>query len=242
MIYQIKMKNKPYRQISPNGIKGWAVDDRPREKLISKSHRVLSNAELLAIVIGSGSNDQSAVELSKSILNSVSNNLAELARLGLPELMKFKGIGEAKASNIVAVMELGRRRRLAGEQKNTRIVSSRDAFEIILPIIGDLKHEEMWILTMKNGNHFHRSLRVSEGGVGSTLADPKKIFRLALENNAAGIVICHNHPSGNPRPSKNDIDLTRKCKEAGKHINMPVIDHIVVAHDTYFSFGDEGML
>lgn len=236
------MKEKPYQPLIPKGIKAWAVDDRPREKLISKSHRSLSNAELLAIVIGSGSNDQSAVELSKSILNSVSNNLAELSRLGLPELMKFKGIGEAKASNIVAVMELGRRRRLAGEQKNNRIVSSRDAFEIILPIIGDLKHEEMWILTIKNGNHFHRSLCVSEGGVGSTIADPKKIFRLALENNAAGIVICHNHPSGNRKPSKADIDLTRKCIEAGKSIDMPVIDHIIVANDTYFSFGDQGML
>ncbi len=232
----------PYKQITPKGIKGWAVDDRPREKLISKSHRVLSNAELLAIVIGSGSDTQSAVELSKSILNSVSNNLAELARLGLPELMKFKGIGEAKASNILAMMELGRRRRLAGEQKNTRIVVSRDAFEIILPIIGDLKHEEMWIITMKNANHFHRTLCVSEGGVGATLADPKKIFRLALENNAAGIMLCHNHPSGSPKPSKLDISLTRKCVEAGKSIDMPVIDHIIVANDKYFSFADEGML
>lgn len=236
------MKQRLYKQIGSNGIKGWAVDDRPREKLISKSHRILSNAELLAIVIGSGSNDQSAVELSKTILNSVSNNLAELARLGLPELMKFKGIGEAKASNIVAVMELGRRRRLAGEQKNTRIVTSRDAFEIILPIIGDLKHEELWILTLTNTNNFHRSLRVSEGGVGSTLADPKKIFRLALENNAASIIICHNHPSGRRQPSKSDISLTRKCIEAGKSIDLVVMDHIIVAHDTYFSFSDEGML
>ncbi len=236
------MKEKPYQPITKKGIKTWAIDDRPREKLIAQSHRALSNTELLAIIIGSGSNGQSAVELSKSILNSVSNNLAELARLGLNELMKFKGIGEAKASNIVAVMELGRRRRLAGEQKNPRIVSSRDAFEIILPIIGDLKHEEMWIITLKNGNHFQRTLCVSEGGVGVTVADPKKIFRLALENNAAGILLCHNHPSGNPKPSKSDINLTKKCIEAGKNIDMPVIDHIIVANDTYFSFGDEGMI
>lgn len=236
------MKEKIYKPISSKGIKTWAVDDRPREKLITKSHRVLSNAELLAIIIGSGSNDQTAVELSKTILNSVSNNLAELATMSISELMKFKGIGEAKASNIVAVMELGRRRRLAGEQKNNRIISSRDAFEVILPIIGDLKHEELWIITLKNGSNMHKTLCVSEGGVGSTLADPKKIFRLALENNAAGILICHNHPSGNPKPSNTDIRLTTKCVEAGKSINMPVMDHIIVANDTYFSFSDQGML
>jgi DNA repair protein RadC len=236
------MQERPYKPIAAKGIKTWAVDDRPREKLITKSHRVLSNAELLAIVIGSGSGDQTAVELSKTILNSVSNNLAELATMSIAELMKFKGIGEAKASNIVAVMELGRRRRLAGEQKNNRIISSRDAFEIILPIIGDLKHEELWIITLKNGNNFHRTLCVSEGGIGNTVADPKKIFRLALENNAAGILICHNHPSGNPKPSNCDIQLTIRCVEAGKSINMPVMDHIIVANDTYFSFGDQGML
>jgi DNA repair protein RadC len=236
------MKDKIYKPISPKGIKTWALDDRPREKLITKSHRVLSNAELLAIIIGSGSNDQTAVELSKTILNSVSNNLAELATMNISELMKFKGIGEAKASNIVAVMELGRRRRLAGEQKNNRIISSRDAFEIILPKIGDLKHEELWIITLKHGNNMHKTLCVSEGGVGNTIADPKKIFRLALENNAAGILICHNHPSGNPKPSNADIRLTAKCVEAGKSINMPVMDHIIVANDAYFSFSDQGML
>lgn len=236
------MKDKTYCQPLQKGIKTWAVDDRPREKLITKSHQVLSNAELLAIIIGSGSSDQSAVELSKSILNSVSNNLAELARLGIPDLMKFKGIGQAKASNIVAVMELGRRRRSADGLLNSKITASRDAFEIIFPIIGDLNYEEFWIITLKNGNHLHRTLRVSEGGVGATIADPKKIFRLALENNAAAIILCHNHPSGNINPSKSDINVTKKCIEAGKSIEMPVLDHIIVANDTYFSFGDQGLL
>ncbi len=236
------MNDKAYHQRLQKGIKTWAVDDRPREKLIAKSHQVLSNAELLAIIIGSGSSDQSAVELSKSILNSVSNNLAELARLGIADLVKFKGIGQAKASNIVAVMELGRRRRTADGMQNSKITASRDAFEMIFPVIGDLNYEEFWIITLKNGNYIQRTLRVSEGGMGATIADPKKIFRLALENNAAAIILCHNHPSGNINPSKSDINVTKKCVEAGKSIEMPVLDHIIVANDSYFSFSDQGLL
>jgi len=224
------------------GIKSWAEADRPREKMLTKSNKALSDAELLAIVLGSGSNKQSAVELSRTILGSVSNDLVELAKLGIPDLLKFKGIGKAKATNIAAVMELGRRRRLAEGLKTPQINSSKDAFNIIQPYIGELPHEELWIMILNSRKVFRRMICVSEGSMALTIADPKKIFRLALENHAACLVIGHNHPSGIVNPSKADDNLTKKCTEAGKYLDMPVIDHIIVAGDKYFSFADEGMM
>ncbi len=227
---------------SLKGIKNWAEEDQPREKMLAKSNKVLSDAELLAIIIGSGNSKQSAVELSRSILGSVSNDLAELAKLSISDLLKFNGIGKAKAANIAAVMELGRRRRLAEGLKTPQIISSKDAFNIMQPYIGELPHEELWIMALNARKIFRRMICVSEGSMALTIADPKKIFRLALENHAAYIVIGHNHPSGIPNPSKADHNLTKKCREAGIILDLPVIDHIIVAGDKYFSFADEGMM
>ncbi len=224
------------------GIKSWAEDDRPREKLLTKSRKALSDTELLAIVVGSGTSDHSAVEISRTILGSVSNNLAELAKLSVPELMRFKGIGTAKASNITAVMELGRRRRLSEGLKKSIISCSRDAFEIMEPIIGDLSHEEFWLILLNRGHRIQRTVCISEGSVSGTVADPKKIFKLALENNASALILCHNHPSGQLRPSSNDQRITRKCKEAGLFLDLPVLDHLIVAGGHFFSFADEGMI
>ena len=231
-----------YTENKIRGIKSWAEDDRPREKLLNKSRKSLSDAELLAIVIGSGTANRSALEVSQSILRSVSNNLNELARLDIHDLLRFKGIGKAKASNIMAVMELGRRRRLSEGLKKASVTCSRDAFEIMDPIIGDLSYEEFWLLLLNRGQRIQRSVCISEGSVSGTVADPKKIFKIALENNASGVILCHNHPSGLVNPSANDQRITKKCKEAGSFLDLPVIDHLIVAGGRYFSFADEGLL
>lgn len=236
------MTLKKYAETTNKGIKSWAEDDRPREKMMSKSSKALSNAELLAIVIGSGTRDLSAVELSRHILGKVSNNLSELAQMRVNDLIKFKGIGLAKAIKINAVMELGRRRRLSEAIRRNVIVSSKDAFEVMQPLIGDLPHEEFWIITLTRNNRIHKAISVSEGSVSGTVADPKKIFRLALENNAAAIILCHNHPSGQVQPSNNDIRITKKCKDSGISLDMPVLDHIIVVSDQYYSFADNGLL
>jgi len=224
------------------GIKNWAVDDRPREKLMLKSRKALTDAELLAIIIGSGSVNESAVELSKRILGSVSNNLAELSKMEVNELVRFKGVGNAKAINIIAALELGRRRRLGEGLRRRSITSSRDAFEIIQPVIGDLAYEEFWIITLNRGNLVKRSICISEGSVAGTVADPKKIFKMALEDNASAIILCHNHPSGLVKPSANDNMVTKKCQESGKFLELPILDHIIVAGEKYFSYADEGLL
>ncbi len=231
-----------YPQSFHKGIKSWAEDDRPREKMLAKSSKALSDAELLAIIIGSGTKDLTAVELSRLILHKASNNLSELGRLRIHDLIKFRGIGEAKAIKINAVMELGRRRRLAEAIKRNVIVSSKDAFEVMQPLIGDLPHEEFWIITLTRNNRIHKTISVSEGSVGGTVADPKKIFRLALENNAAAIILCHNHPSGQIQPSKSDVRVTKKCKESGIALDMPVLDHLIITSDRYFSFADNGLM
>lgn len=227
---------------SLRGIKNWAVDDRPREKLMLKSCKALTDAELLAIILGSGSVEETAVDLSKRILGSVSNNLCELSRLGIKELTGFKGIGPAKAINIIAALELGRRRRLGEGLRRRSITSSRDAFEIIQPVIGDLAFEEFWIITLNRGNLVKRTICISQGSVAGTVADPKKIFKLALDDNASAIILCHNHPSGLIKPSANDNMVTRKCQESGKFLELPVLDHLIVAGEKYFSYADEGLL
>ncbi len=240
---KLQMKNNSqYPVLHQRSIKFWADDDKPREKLLSKSQKYLSDAELLAIVIGSGSTEQSAVELAREILLSASNNLSELARMDVAELLRFKGIGTAKAINIVAVMELGRRRRLAEGLMKQSIYASKDAFEIIDPIIGDLPHEEFWVLLLNRARRLLKSCCISEGGVAGTVADPKRIFKAALESSATAIILCHNHPSGNPSPSMSDKRITQKCVEAGKFLDVPVIDHIIVANNNYFSFADEQLL
>jgi len=224
------------------GIKSWAHDDRPREKLLAKSPSALSDVELLAILIGTGTRDLSAVDLARNIYTSVNQNITDLSRLSIKEMIKFKGIGEAKAINIAAALELGRRRRLKDSITRKKIVSSRDAFELLHPIVSDNNYEEFWIVTLNRGNVIKRTHKISEGSLAGTVADPKKIFKIALEDNASSVILCHNHPSGNRNPSKKDHEITQKCKAVGISLDLPVLDHIIIAEDAYFSFADEGVL
>ena len=225
-----------------NSIKSWAQDERPREKMLAKSSTALSDVELLAILIGSGTRELSAVDLARQIYSSANNNFSHLSRLSIKELIKFKGIGEAKAINIAAALEIGRRRRLQDSLEKKKIISSRDAFELMHPVLSDNNYEEFWIITLNRGNMIRQTHRISEGSLAGTVADPKKIFKVALEDNAASIILCHNHPSGNRTPSHKDKQITEKCKSAGAFLDLPVLDHIIIAGETYFSFADEGLL
>lgn len=223
-------------------IKNWAEEDRPREKLLAKGRHVLTDAELIAILIGSGTKKESAVELSKKILSAFGNNLNELAKLSVQDLTKFKGIGEAKAISIVAALELGRRRKEAGIQKKEKIISSKDIFEILNSTFLDLPHEEFHLLLLNRTNAVIRKEFVSRGGISGTVVDPKIIFKIALEHKASSIILCHNHPSGNLKPSHEDIALTKKIKEAGSFLEIPILDHVIFSDKGYFSFADEGMM
>jgi DNA repair protein RadC len=226
----------------PLTIRNWSPQDRPREKLLLKGKLALSDAELLAILMGSGTVNQSAVDLAKNVLLVNSNDLHELAKRSVKELMKVKGIGEAKALTIVAALELGRRRKILDYEEKVGISSSTTAFDLIKAELMDLPHEEFWVLLLNRANKLIRKKRISEGGVSGTVADPKIIFKLALEELASGIIVIHNHPSGNLTASQSDIDLTRKLKEAGKFLEIQLLDHLIVAGQKYFSFADEGML
>ena len=223
-------------------IKQWAEDDRPREKLLSKGRLALSNAELIAILISSGSIDESAVDLSKRILASTQDNLIELSKLSIADLCTFKGIGPARAVTITAALELGRRRREAEALQKKTISCSRDAFEIMQSTLADINYEEFWVLLLNRANQVIRKVNISEGGFSGTVADPKKIFKLALENSASGIILCHNHPSGNLKPSDADINLTRKLKEAGSYLDLPILDHLIIGDEKYLSFADDALL
>ncbi|MCB0806561.1 MAG: DNA repair protein RadC [Bacteroidales bacterium] len=223
-------------------ISQWAEGDQPREKLLLKGKQSLSDAELLAILMGSGSRNESAVDLAKRILRSSSDNLLELSRLSANDLMKFKGVGEAKAITIIAALELGKRRRGAEVLERKKISSSRDVFEYFIGIVGDNAWEAFYILLLNRANKVIRDVMISEGGISGTVADPKKIFKLGLDHNATSIILCHNHPSGSVKPSDADIKLTRKLKQAGDVLDMPVLDHIIVGDENYYSFSDEGML
>jgi DNA repair protein RadC len=223
-------------------IKDWADDDRPREKLLIKGKGALSDAELVAILIASGNRDESAVELSKRILQSLGNNLNRLAKLSVNDLMKFKGIGKAKAISIIASLELGRRRRTADVPEKAKIGGSKDAFQILQLKLEDLPHEEFWIVLLNRANKVIDTKLVSRGGVSSTVVDSKVIFNFALESLASAIILAHNHPSGNLKPSNSDIRLTKKIVDAGKIMEVPVLDHIIVGDNDYFSFADEGLI
>ena len=222
-------------------IKDWALEDRPREKLVAKGLPSLSDAELIAILIGSGNREETAVELSKRILKSAQNNLNILGKLSLNDLQKFKGIGEAKAITIVAALELGRRRKLSEIIEKKIIQSSKDVFEFFHPILADLPHEEFWILFLNQSNKIIDKYRVSQGGIASTVIDVRLIMKAAIEKLASGIIVCHNHPSGNLKPSKSDIEITKKLREAGNIMDIKVLDHVIVTDEKYFSFGDEGI-
>jgi len=226
----------------PMNIKSWSPEDRPREKLLSKGISSLSDAELIAILIGSGTAKLSAVDVAKKVLAYVENNLDSLAKLTVKELMKAKGIGEAKAITIVAALELGRRRKDQSPDEKPKIDGSKTAFDLIKGDVMDLPHEEFWVILLNRANRVIRKKRVSEGGVSGTVADPKIIFKLAVDELASGIIVVHNHPSGNLKPSESDINLTKKIKEAGKVLEIAMLDHLIIAHDRYFSFADEGLV
>ncbi|AYQ33519.1 RadC family protein [Runella sp. SP2] len=223
-------------------ILSWAEEDRPREKLLLKGKGALSDAELIAILIGSGTRELSAVDLSKIILQKASNNLNELAKLSLKDLMKIKGIGEAKAISIAAALELGRRRKDSEVVRRPKITSSKDAYEQIRSYLMDLPHEEFWILLLTRSNEVIRPVQISQGGISGTVADPKIIFKSALEHLASSMILVHNHPSGNLKPSEADKELTRRLVTSGKLLDIPILDHLIISELGYLSFADEGLL
>lgn len=223
-------------------IKNWSDDDKPREKLVQKGKSILSDAELIAILIGSGSRNESAVELSKKILASVNNNLNELGKLSINQLMQFKGIGEAKAVTIVAALEMGRRRRGEDALKITKISSSKHVFELLQPQIGELPHEEFWIVYLNNSNKVMHKSQLSKGGITGTLVDVRLVLKQALELGAVGLILAHNHPSGTSRPSIADKAITAKLKNAAEALDIKVLDHLIITQKEYFSFADNNIL
>lgn len=223
-------------------IKSWAEDDKPREKLQAMGQKALSDAELIAILIGSGNRHESAVELSRHILKSTNYNLNKLGKMSMQELMRFNGIGEAKANSIMAAFELGRRRKESDTEKQEKIARSKDAYSLLYPHLADIQHEEFWILLLNRSNRVIRKECLSSGGLHGTVVDIRIMFRTALEHLACSIIVAHNHPSGNCQPSNEDIRLTQKLKEAGKVMDISLLDHLIITDQSYYSFGDEGTL
>ena len=223
-------------------IKHWSDDDKPREKMVQKGKSILSDAELIAILIGSGSRNESAVELSKRILASVNNNLNELGKLSIKQLMQFKGIGEATAVTIAAALEIGRRRRGEEAQKIIKISSSKDVFELLQPTMGELPHEEFWIVYLNNSNKVMHTAQLSKGSITGTLVDVRLVMKRALELGAVALVLAHNHPSGTLVPSKADKQITEKLKNASIALDIKVLDHLIITQNDYFSFADETIL
>ncbi len=219
----------------------WREDDRPREKFMHKGRNALSDAELLAIILGSGSSRESAVELSKRILKDFSS-LRDLGTADLSSLTNYRGIGEAKAISLMACMEVARRSRNQNKSEKSPIQSSQQAFHVLYPKLADLQHEEFWILLLNRANYLIRPLHISTGGMSGTVADAKLIFRHAIEQCASALILAHNHPSGNRNPSEADKKLTRQLKKAAELLDIAVLDHLILADDTYFSFADEGLM
>ncbi|MBS2098234.1 RadC family protein [Carboxylicivirga linearis] len=229
---------KPYQHLS---IKEWALEDRPREKLLEKGLSSLSDAELLAIILGSGSSKQSAVDLAKEILKDCNNNLNDLGKKTVSDLKgSYHGVGDAKAINVVACLELGRRRKLQDPRQRIKITQSKDVYDIFQPVLGDLPHEEFWVLLLNRSNKVITRYKISQGGIAGTVIDVRLILKSAIDNLASSIILCHNHPSGNIQPSDMDRQITQKMKEAGKIMDIPVLDHVIITESAYYSFADEG--
>ena len=226
----------------PFPITQWSVDDRPREKLLKRGKGALSDAELLAILIGSGSSKESAVMLCQRILSTVNGNLNELGRLNVQDLTKFKGIGEAKAISIIAALEIGRRRRSEDALERKKITSSQSVFELMQPIIGELPHEEFWIVYLNNSNKVLNTEQLSKGGLTGTLVDVRLVMKNALQLSATGLILAHNHPSGTLKPSTADRDLTKKLQTAAESLDIKILDHLIITQHAYFSFADESIL
>jgi DNA repair protein RadC len=223
-------------------IKSWALDDRPREKLLAKGKTALSDAELIAILIGSGNREESAVALSKRILKGVNGNINELAKISVKKLTVFKGIGDAKAISIITALELGKRRQLETALEKPKIASSKDVANLMQPVLGDLEHEEFWVLFLNNSNKVVAKNQISKGGLTATIVDIRLVFKSALELASVGIIVCHNHPSGKLQPSTADKQLTQKIKEAGIILDIKLLDHLIITEKAYFSFADENLL
>lgn len=220
----------------------WSKEDRPRERLLARGPKAMTDVELVAILIRSGTPTESALDLARIILNKAGNDLHKLAALSTTDLMKVNGVGEAKAMSIVAALELGQRRRDLTVAERPLIATSRAAFEILQPMVADLPHEEFWLLLLDRGNRLLERIRVSQGGMHGTVADPKLIFREALDRRASSVILCHNHPSGQLRPSAEDIALTRKLLEGGRFLDIAVQDHLIITTGGYYSFADNGQL
>ena len=223
-------------------IKEWSEHDRPREKLFLKGRMALSEAELLAILIGSGNQRDTALGISRKLLSEIDNDLTSLSRISMNNLMKIRGIGKAKAAVIIAALELGRRRRLPNGIHKIQLNRSKTVFDVMQPIIGELEHEEFWILLLNNANHLKYKWRLSVGGITATLVDVRLIYKKAIEHGATSMILCHNHPSGNLQPSKSDILLTNKVSEGGELLDLKVIDHVIITEQGYYSFADQGKL
>jgi DNA repair protein RadC len=223
-------------------IKQWAEDDRPREKMIRKGIAALSNAEPIAILFGTGTHNESAVELARKLLDNAENNLNTLAKFDLKEFCRIKGIGQAKAITVLTALELGKRRKIEEVIDRKKIESSKDVFQIFSSIVGDLPYEEFWILLLNRSNRIIGRTKISQGGISGTVTDIRIILKIALDNMASSIILCHNHPSGNLIPSDSDVSITEKLKEGGKLMDINVLDHIIVSDTNYYSFADEGKL
>ncbi|NLZ94506.1 MAG: DNA repair protein RadC [Bacteroidales bacterium] len=223
-------------------VKEWALEDRPREKLMMKGASALSDSELLAILIRIGTKNQSAVEVCQHVLATVDNDLNKLARYSVSDLTKTKGIGPAKAISIIAALELGRRRKNTGVKEIKKITCSRDAYQALYPHLSDLNHEEIWALFLNRSNRVESKMRVSEGGISSTVLDVRLVLREALNRYASGIILGHNHPTNNCMPSEQDIRITAKMKESAKIMDISLLDHLILCGDKYYSFADENMM
>lgn len=223
-------------------ITDWALEDRPREKLLDKGTSGLTDAELLAILINSGTRDKSAVDLGRELLGRVNNNLNSLGKLSISDLTSIHGIGPARAVTIAAALELGRRRKLAEVPDVPQIRSSKDVADIFQPILADLAHEEFWILFLNRSNRVINRMKLSQGGVSGTVTDVRMVMKRAIEYLASGIIVCHNHPSGNLNPSESDTKITQKIKEAGNLMDIQLLDHLIISDKDYYSFADNGLL
>jgi DNA repair protein RadC len=229
--------NKP-----STSIKNWAIDDRPREKLLAKGAATLSNSELIAILLNNGSRNKSAVELAREILKLGGDNLNELGKLSLNDFKQVKGIGQAKSIIIAAALELGRRRQASVSLEKTVVRSSRDIAQYLQTTLKDYNYEVFAVVFLNRANKVNHFEIISKGGITGTVADPRIILKKALEEDATSIVLCHNHPSGNLQPSRADEELTKKIKEAANFLDIKVIDHIIVSEEGFYSFADEGIL
>ncbi len=223
-------------------INQWAEGDRPREKMLNNGKLSLSNTELLAILLGSGNADESALQLAKRILDAVNNNLIEFAKLSINELLRFKGVGKAKAVTIEAALELGKRRLAEKALGCIQIKSSKQAYELVLSELSDNYYEDFYILLLNRSSHLIRKVLVSSGGIGDTIVDPKKIFKIAIDHNASTLILAHNHPTNKLNPSSQDLSLTKKLVKGGNILSILISDHIIVGSDNYFSFADNGLL